>query len=156
LKTKAEEVIIANIDSEINYIFTNDEFYLEQRTKLIPTQPAQPNPKDHKKGTTSKKEENAPLMDASGSEAGPTRALGTAATDNKGEREKLKKEAEKMFVKELRLRVDEYFRIVVKTLRVQHFLFRKSSPRTLDTSWSVSHRKRCSILCTTNCLKTIA
>jgi len=28
LKNKAETVIIANIDSEINYIFTNDEVYL--------------------------------------------------------------------------------------------------------------------------------
>jgi hypothetical protein len=39
LKTKAEEVLIANIDSEINYVFTNDDYYLENRTKLIPTQP---------------------------------------------------------------------------------------------------------------------
>jgi hypothetical protein len=37
LKKRAEEFIIANIDSEINYIFTNDENYLETRTKLIPT-----------------------------------------------------------------------------------------------------------------------
>lgn len=28
LKKRAEEIIIANIDSEINYIFTNDENYL--------------------------------------------------------------------------------------------------------------------------------
>lgn len=36
LKNKAEEIILANIDSEINYIFTNDEEYLNKRTKLIP------------------------------------------------------------------------------------------------------------------------
>lgn len=36
LKNKAEEIILANIDSEINYIFTNDEEYLNRRTKLIP------------------------------------------------------------------------------------------------------------------------
>lgn len=41
-----------------------------------------------------------------------------AVTDTKNERERLKKEAEKMFVKQLRARVDEYFRIVVRTLRV--------------------------------------
>lgn len=39
LRNKAQEVIIANIDSEINYIFTNDDMYLSERTKLIPTQP---------------------------------------------------------------------------------------------------------------------
>jgi predicted Zn-dependent protease with MMP-like domain len=39
LKKRAEEIILANIDSEINYIFTNDEAYLETRTKLIPTNP---------------------------------------------------------------------------------------------------------------------
>lgn len=37
LKKRAEEIIVANIDSEINYIFTNDEDYLDNRTKLIPT-----------------------------------------------------------------------------------------------------------------------
>ncbi len=49
LKNKAEEIIIANIESEISYIFTNDEDYLEERTKLIPTKEEQPNPKDKKK-----------------------------------------------------------------------------------------------------------
>lgn len=38
LKTKTEEIILANIDSEISYIFTNDEDYLEERTKLIPVE----------------------------------------------------------------------------------------------------------------------
>jgi hypothetical protein len=37
LKQRAEEVLLANIDSEINYIFTNDENYLDTRTKLIPS-----------------------------------------------------------------------------------------------------------------------
>lgn len=37
LKKRAEEILLANIDSEINYIFTNDEYYLQSRTKLIPT-----------------------------------------------------------------------------------------------------------------------
>lgn len=38
MKNKTEEIIIANIDSEISYIFTNDEDYLEERTKLIPVE----------------------------------------------------------------------------------------------------------------------
>ena len=36
LKNKAEQVINDNIDAEIGYIFTNDEEYLNKRTKLIP------------------------------------------------------------------------------------------------------------------------
>jgi len=36
LKNKAESILLANIDSEINYIFTNDEEYLNKRTRLIP------------------------------------------------------------------------------------------------------------------------
>lgn len=36
LKNKAEQVINDNIDTEIGYIFTNDEEYLNKRTKLIP------------------------------------------------------------------------------------------------------------------------
>lgn len=113
LRNKAQEVIIANIDSEINYIFTNDEIYLTERTKLIPTQPKSG-------GNTGgrKREEGAPLMDAQAvSEPKPL----NATKDTKDERERLKKEAEKMFVKELRLRVDEYFRIAIRTLRVIFF-----------------------------------
>lgn len=66
LRDKAQEVIIANIDSEINYIFTNDELYLTERTKLIPTQPRQ---------SGKKREDGAPLMDAqAGSEPKPLSA----------------------------------------------------------------------------------
>lgn len=93
LRDKAQEIIVANIDSEINYIFTNDELYLTERTKLIPTQP---------RNSGKKREDGAPLMDASAPEAKPL----SASKDTKDEREKLKKEAEKLFVKELRLRVD--------------------------------------------------
>lgn len=37
--------------------------------------------------------------------------------ETREEKERLKKEAEKMFIKELRLRVEEYFRVVITTLR---------------------------------------
>lgn len=51
LKKRAEEIIIANIDSELNYIFTNDEYYLDSRTRLIPTSDKpQPKGKDKKGG----------------------------------------------------------------------------------------------------------
>lgn len=36
LKNKTEAIINANIDCHIKYIFTNDEEYLNKRTKLIP------------------------------------------------------------------------------------------------------------------------
>ena len=35
-KEKTRHIIEGNIDSEINYLFTNDENYLRNRTKLIP------------------------------------------------------------------------------------------------------------------------
>lgn len=57
LRNKAQEVIVANIDSEINYIFTNDDMYLSERTKLIPTQP-------RVNSGSKKRDEGAPLMDA--------------------------------------------------------------------------------------------
>lgn len=60
LKKKAEEIIVANIDSEINYIFTNDENYLENRTKLIPTGEK----KQKEKGKKGGKEEQADHMNA--------------------------------------------------------------------------------------------
>ena len=62
LKNKAEEIIIANIDSEISYIFTNDEDYLEERTKLIPTEKKEQN-QDKKDG---KKDAGEPAVDARG------------------------------------------------------------------------------------------
>lgn len=89
-------------------------------------------------------------MDASAPEVKPL----SATKDTKDEREKLKKEAEKLFVKELRLRVDDYFRIAIKTLRVFEPLFRKSSPRISVTSWSENLRRKCSILFTTSSSRT--
>ena len=82
LKKRAEEIIIANIDSEINYIFTNDEAYLSERTKLIPTQdkPVKGD-KDKKKG----RDDSAPLVDANAKD--PV----NAGNDTKENREKLKK-----------------------------------------------------------------
>lgn len=70
-------------------------------------------------------------MDASAPEVKPL----SATKDTKDEREKLKKEAEKLFVKELRLRVDDYFRIAIKTLReiipknIGYFLVRESQEK---------------------------
>lgn len=122
LKNKTEKVMIDNIDSEIGYIFTNDEEYLNKRTKLIPraqTEEAKPKvkqddgKKDDKKDD--KKEERR-------------------MPDTKEERERLKREAEKMFVRELRLRVEHYFQIVIRTLRVFVSLCRKSSRRILAIS----------------------
>jgi hypothetical protein len=139
LRNRAEEILTANIDSEINYIFTNDEYYLTERTKLIPTQA---------KKQPGKRDDSAPLMDAQG--GSDSRPL-TASKDTKDEREKLKKEAEKMFVKELRLRVDEYYRIVVRTLRVVLALFSKLCLKISDSSWSVNPKKKCSTPFTTSC-----
>lgn len=142
LKNRAEEIILANIDSEINYIFTNDEYYLDNRTKLIPSvdRPA----KGGKKGG---RDDGTPLVDAQNTKE-KEKDKGeniSAGTDTKDNRDKLKKEAEKMFVRELRLRVDEYYRIVVRTLRVITNLFRKSFLRTSASSLFVNLRKRCSI-----------
>lgn len=36
LKNKTEDIINANIDCQIRYIFTNDDEYLNKRTLLIP------------------------------------------------------------------------------------------------------------------------
>jgi hypothetical protein len=55
LRNRAEEILVANIESEMNYIFTNDEYYLTERTKLIPTQA---------KKQTGKRDDSAPLVDA--------------------------------------------------------------------------------------------
>lgn len=70
LRNRAEEILSANIDSEINYIFTNDEMYLTERTKLIPTQP---------KKSTGKRDDSAPLMDAQANDSKPL----TATKDTK-------------------------------------------------------------------------
>lgn len=132
LKNRAEEIILANIDSEINYIFTNDEYYLDNRTKLIPSvdRPA----KGGKKGG---RDDGTPLVDAQNTkekEKDKGESI-SAGTDTKDNRDKLKKEAEKMFVRELRLRVDEYYRIVVRTLReivpknIGFFLVRESQEK---------------------------
>lgn len=113
LKNKTENILLANIDSEINYIFTNDEEYLNKRTRLIPRSgqaekamikesPGEPKEKE-KDDKKKEKEEEKNRRDR---------------PDTKEERDRLKKEAERMFVKELRLRVEHYFKITIRTLRV--------------------------------------
>lgn len=79
LRNRAQEIIVANISSEINYIFTNDEYYLSERTKLIPTQP---------KKQTGKRDDSAPLVDAQATQGSKPM---TSGKDTKEEREKLKK-----------------------------------------------------------------
>lgn len=117
LKNKTENILLANIDSEINYIFTNDEEYLNKRTRLIPRSgqpekamikqsPAEPKEKDKEKDKKEKEEERNKRD----------------RPDTKEERDRLKKEAERMFVKELRLRVEHYFKITIRTLRVLHLI----------------------------------
>jgi len=61
LKQKAEEICIANIDSEIGYIFTNNDHYLEYRTRLIPAT-GQASQKGHAKSKEEKEEDG--LMNA--------------------------------------------------------------------------------------------
>lgn len=84
LKKRAEEILIANIDSEINYIFTNDETYLSERTKLIPTQD-KPSKADKEKDKKKGRDDSAPLVDANSKDAV------NAGNDTKENREKLKK-----------------------------------------------------------------
>jgi hypothetical protein len=74
LKKRAEEIIVANIDSEINYIFTNDEEYLETRTKLIPA--GEKKEKEREKTKKGKEDPGEPA---------------TAFNDTKDNRERLKK-----------------------------------------------------------------
>jgi hypothetical protein len=90
LKQRAEEILIANIDSEINYIFTNDELYLDSRTKLIPTAEKQAKGSTGKKG----KDDGVPWMDAQGGEKEKEKGKGepiAAHNDTKENRDKLKK-----------------------------------------------------------------
>ena len=79
----------------------------------------------------------------------------TASKDTKDERERLKKEAEKLFVRELRMRVDDYFKIVIRTLRVFIYLSRKWCPKISDISLSVSLKRNFNILCTTSFSRTM-
>jgi len=55
-----------------------------------------------------------------------------------------------MFVKELRLRVDDYFRVVIKTLRVTILWFSKLFQRISDTSLLDNLSKKCNMPSTMN------
>lgn len=81
LRNKAQDILVANIDSEINYIFTNDETYLAERTKLIPTQPKN-------SGGGVRRNDGSPLMDAQAT--GEQKPI-SASRDTKDERDRLKK-----------------------------------------------------------------
>lgn len=174
---RAKEIVDANLDSEIHYVFTNDDTYLKTRTRLIPVkdkpkgqgqaqnqsqdksqssqstaasegkdgkwtdtftnflgtkknQPANPDPT---KGTTGNAPANTNTNTTGEKTAPPTnpndpnyqgrnddpkqeqKPTGPELTE--AQKEKLREDAKRMFVEELRLRVEQYFKIVVYTVR---------------------------------------
>lgn len=84
----AREIVEAVIDSEQNYLFTNDSDYKENRSSIVPPSQQQQEQQFDQNGMPVK---NSPQQ---------TQARGT-----------------NVFVKEIRARIDTYFRIVLRNVR---------------------------------------
>ena len=98
-REKTRAIAESIIDSEQNYLFTNDYDYLQNRTDIVPQQdPAPVN--------------NAPQNNAAGQNQGVGNQIQGAfkgnASQNKGSN---------LFVKEIRARIDAYFKLVVRNVR---------------------------------------
>eukprot|EP00831_Metopus_contortus_P020154 TRINITY_DN1883_c0_g4_i1.p1 TRINITY_DN1883_c0_g4~~TRINITY_DN1883_c0_g4_i1.p1 ORF type:complete len:676 (-),score=161.20 TRINITY_DN1883_c0_g4_i1:57-2084(-) len=104
------------IESETVYMFTNDPEYLISRTDIVPE--AKPESKEEGKQEEGKMEGQMPRP--------------TFQKENEKEKDKERKRMKKtkLFVTELRARLDTYFRIVVRNIRdtvprlIGHFLVR--------------------------------
>jgi hypothetical protein len=90
-REKCRAIVESIIDSEQNYLFTNDSDYLANRTDIVPTQQEQP-----KEGQPGQQNPNG----------------GNVITNAfKG------KQSNNLFVKEIRARIDAYFKLVVRNVR---------------------------------------
>eukprot|EP00117_Sycon_ciliatum_P022454 scpid58020/ scgid19368/ Dynamin-A len=92
-RDKAREIVEAIIDSEQNYLFTNDIDYLQNRTEIVSSDDKDPNNPPRATEENSGRDGNNPR--ATQQKKGGTNA----------------------FVQEIRARIDAYFRIVVRNVR---------------------------------------
>ena len=109
-REKTRAIVESIIDAEQNYLFTNDSDYLTQRTDIVPQQEAQQQP-------------GQPGQMGAGGQPQPQRPPVNA---NKGQN---------VFVKEIRARIDAYFKIAVRNVRdtipkaIGYFLVKSSQER---------------------------
>jgi vacuolar protein sorting-associated protein 1 len=103
------------IDAEQNYLFTNDYDYLQNRTDIVPQQEQNPNPQPQQQ---------------------PNQSVGQQLTNAvKGNSNSSKNSGSNLFVKEIRARIDAYFKLVVRNVRdcipktIGYFLVKSSQDR---------------------------
>ena len=113
-RDKSREVVEAIIDSEQNYLFTNDRNYKDNRSEIV-----QPPPEVH------------PGMNSDGSQGNPGMG-GPGGPGGPGGHGMPPKRSPNAFVTELRTRIDAYFNIVLRSVKdsipksIGYFLVRKS------------------------------
>lgn len=103
------------IDAEQNYLFTNDYDYLQNRTDIVPQQ--QESPQANPQNTQQNQSVGQQLTNA---------VKGNSNSKNSGSN---------LFVKEIRARIDAYFKLVVRNVRdaipktIGYFLVKSSQDR---------------------------
>lgn len=107
-RDKCRDLVEAVIDAEQNYLFTNDQDYLMNRTDIVPT--ASP---DNQPGPGQSQQNNGGMQNVF----------------------KGKQQSSNLFVREIRARIDAYFKIVLRNIRdsvpkvVGYFLVKSSQDR---------------------------
>lgn len=107
----AREVVEAIIDSEQNYLFTNDQDYKDNRTAIVPQEAVNP------------QMQGGPPNGQPGAGGGPNHQVNHNQPVQRGGN---------VFVMEMRKRIDAYFEIVLRTVKdsipkaIGYFLVKKS------------------------------
>lgn len=111
----SREIVEAIIDSEQNYLFTNDQNYKDNRTDIVPT------------------EQNNPQLNRENSNGQPGGPGGPAgASQNQFNQQAPVQRGANVFVTEMRKRIDAYFEIVLRNVKdsipkaIGFFLVKKS------------------------------
>ena len=107
-REKTKYIIDSVVDMEINYLFTNDREYLDNFTSFIPKHKRQQFQQQQQQGNNNNNNNNA------NNKEGP----GQKNQENVNEIKPMQQgEAKKLFIKEIRNRIEAYFKLIVRNLR---------------------------------------
>ena len=104
-RDKTKYIVDSVVDMEINYLFTNDKEYLENFTAFIPKH-QRPQPQQQQMGNNN--------MNNKGQNQGQGQMQGQQDIN---EIKPQKLDAKKLFIKEIRNRIEAYFKLIVRNLR---------------------------------------
>ena len=108
-RDKTKYIVDSVVEMEINYLFTNDREYLDNFTSFIPK---------HRKQQFQQQQQGNNMNNSNSTNNLNKDGPGQKSQENINEPKPLQQgEAKKLFIKEIRNRIEAYFKLIVRNLR---------------------------------------